>query len=85
MTAGDKAFSLDTSIVGSIGVMAPGFGAHELIKRLGIERRLFVAGSKKALRQAGQHAYTFAHPVDILSSAYILSQCPRRAVIPSCQ
>lgn len=50
MLAGDKAFSLDTSIVGSIGVIAPGFGAHELIKRWGIERRLFTAGSKKALR-----------------------------------
>ena len=61
MMAGDKTFSLDTSIVGSIGVIAPGFGAHELIKRFGIERRLFVAGSKKALRRAVKSVDTPGH------------------------
>ncbi len=85
MLAGDKTFSLDTSIVGSIGVMAPGFGAHELIKRLGVERRLFVAGSKKALRQAGHRADMSAHPVDVLSLRCTSNRCPRRAVTPSCR
>jgi len=37
------------SIVGSIGVISQGFGFHEAIGRLGIERRLYTAGSHKSL------------------------------------
>ncbi|KAK9819748.1 hypothetical protein WJX72_001873 [[Myrmecia] bisecta] len=49
MCAGDKIFACNTSLVGSIGVVNAGFGAQELIKKLGIERRLFTAGEEKAL------------------------------------
>ncbi|KAK9868862.1 hypothetical protein WJX84_001210 [Apatococcus fuscideae] len=47
--AGDKIYGLETSLVGSIGVIAPSFGAVELIKKLGIERRVHTAGEAKAM------------------------------------
>jgi signal peptide peptidase SppA len=47
--AGDEIFAEETSLVGSIGVVSGGFGLHELINRLGIERRLFTAGTRKSL------------------------------------
>ena len=35
-------FMLDTnSILGSIGVISPGFGFVDLIKKIGIERRVY--------------------------------------------
>ena len=37
------------SIVGSIGVTYGGFGFHEAIAKLGIERRLYTAGDKKSI------------------------------------
>jgi signal peptide peptidase SppA len=48
-TAADEIFASETSIVGSIGVIAAGFGFHELIKRLGVQRRLYTAGERKAM------------------------------------
>ena len=48
-SAADEIFAVETSIVGSIGVIAAGFGFHELIKRLGIQRRLYTAGERKAM------------------------------------
>ena len=47
--AGDEIFSEETSLVGSIGVISAGFGLHQLIGRLGIERRLHTAGERKSL------------------------------------
>jgi serine protease SohB len=47
--AGDEIFGEETSLIGSIGVVSGGFGAHELIARLGIERRLYTAGAHKSL------------------------------------
>ena len=40
---GDKA-----SLVGSIGVVASGFGFVDLMEKLGVERRLYTAGDHKA-------------------------------------
>lgn len=37
------------SIVGSIGVISAGFGAHELLARQGIERRVYTAGTSKSM------------------------------------
>lgn len=37
------------SIVGSIGVISAGFGAHELLARQGIERRVYTAGQSKSM------------------------------------
>ncbi len=36
-------------MLGSIGVITGSFGAHELIHRLGIERRLYTSGTHKSL------------------------------------
>jgi signal peptide peptidase SppA len=47
--AGDEIFGEETSLVGSIGVISAGFGLSELIKRFGIERRLYTAGTHKSL------------------------------------
>ena len=41
---GDELYACNTSLIGSIGVVGSTFGAVELIKRLGIERRVAVAG-----------------------------------------
>ncbi len=48
-SAADEIFAVETSIVGSIGVIAASFGFHELLKRLGIQRRLYTAGERKAM------------------------------------
>ncbi|KAK9862657.1 hypothetical protein WJX84_003054 [Apatococcus fuscideae] len=46
--AGDKVYGLETSVVGSIGVIAPSFGVVDLMKKLGVERRVHTAGEAKA-------------------------------------
>jgi signal peptide peptidase SppA len=47
LTAGDEIWADESSIVGSIGVAAGGFGFPDVLKRLGIERRLYTAGEHK--------------------------------------
>ena len=47
--AGDEIFCDPSSILGSIGVVGGTFGFQELIKRIGVERRLYTAGSHKAM------------------------------------
>jgi len=47
--AGDEIICDPSSILGSIGVVGGSFGFQEAIKRLGIERRLYTAGSHKAM------------------------------------
>src|ERR1700760_4073388 len=47
--AGDEIYCDPSSILGSIGVVGGSFGATELIKKIGVERRLFTAGSHKAM------------------------------------
>ena len=47
--AADEIICDPSSIVGSIGVVGSSFGAHEAIKRLGIERRIYTAGDKKVM------------------------------------
>jgi signal peptide peptidase SppA len=46
--AADEIYALESSIVGSIGVVSGGFGYVDLIKKLGITRRLYTAGVNKA-------------------------------------
>src|SRR5215207_529655 len=46
--AGDEIFCDPSSILGSIGVVGGTFGFQELIKKIGIERRLYTAGEHKA-------------------------------------
>ncbi|MGA8315143.1 MAG: S49 family peptidase [Bradyrhizobium sp.] len=47
--AGDEIFCDPSSILGSIGVVGGSFGFQELIKKLGVERRLYTAGTHKAM------------------------------------
>ncbi len=46
--AGDEIFCDPSSILGSIGVVGGSFGFVDLIKRIGVERRLYTAGEHKA-------------------------------------
>jgi signal peptide peptidase SppA len=45
--AGDEIYADESSIVGSIGVITSGFGFDRAIERLGIERRVYTAGTQK--------------------------------------
>lgn len=47
--AADEILCLETSILGSIGVITTGFGFAGLMERIGVERRLYTAGEKKSL------------------------------------
>jgi signal peptide peptidase SppA len=47
--AGDEIFCDPSSILGSIGVVGGSFGFEELIRKIGIERRLYTAGEHKAM------------------------------------
>jgi signal peptide peptidase SppA len=45
--AGDEIYADASSIVGSIGVITASFGLHELIGKIGVERRVITAGESK--------------------------------------
>jgi signal peptide peptidase SppA len=47
--AGDEIFCDPSSILGSIGVVGGGFGFQDLIRKIGVERRLYTAGAHKAM------------------------------------
>ena len=46
--AGDEIFCDPSSILGSIGVVGGSFGFTELIRKIGVERRLYTSGEHKA-------------------------------------
>lgn len=48
LAAADEIFADESSLVGSIGVVSAGFGFPDLLKRLGVERRVYTAGAHKA-------------------------------------
>ncbi len=47
--AADEILTDEASITGSIGVISAGFGAHVLLARQGIERRVYTAGQSKSM------------------------------------
>src|SRR3979490_263123 len=47
--AGDEIFCDPSSILGSIGVVGGSFGFQDLIRKIGVERRLYTAGEHKAM------------------------------------
>ncbi|MEC9368740.1 MAG: S49 family peptidase [Pseudomonadota bacterium] len=47
--AGDEIYADTTSIIGSIGVVSASFGFVELMKRIGVERRVHTAGDSKVM------------------------------------
>lgn len=46
--AGDEIFCDPSSIVGSIGVIGSSFGFQDLIRKIGVERRIYTAGEHKS-------------------------------------
>ena len=47
--AGDEIYADESSIVGSIGVVSASFGLHELIDKIGVERRVYTVGERKLM------------------------------------
>ena len=47
--AADEIVCDGSSIVGSIGVVGGSFGLHKLIEKIGVERRLYTSGERKAM------------------------------------
>ena len=47
--AADKIYVDKASIIGSIGVLMDGYGFTEIMKKVGVERRLMTAGENKAM------------------------------------
>src|SRR5690606_27753534 len=47
--AGDEIIIDPSSIVGSIGVVSAGFGFQEMIRKIGVERRVHPSGRNKAI------------------------------------
>ncbi len=47
--AADEIYADESSVVGSIGVISAGFGAHVFLARQGIERRVYTAGKSKSM------------------------------------
>lgn len=45
--AADEIFAHSSSLVGSIGVVTAGFGLSDLLERIGVERRVYTAGTHK--------------------------------------
>lgn len=52
--AGDELYADPSSIIGSIGVIAAGFGFDKAIEKIGVERRVYTAGEKKLTLDAFQ-------------------------------
>lgn len=50
--AADEIYADKASLVGSIGVISAGFGFVDILEKLGLERRVFTAGSHKAMLDA---------------------------------
>lgn len=48
-SAADKIYADPSSVVGSIGVIGGGFDATELMQKVGVKRRLKIAGSNKGM------------------------------------
>ena len=46
--AGDEIYANSSSIIGSIGVIYSSFGFKDLIKKIGVERRVYTAGKNKS-------------------------------------
>ena len=46
--AGDEIYANSSSIIGSIGVIYASFGFQDLIKKIGIQRRVYTAGKNKS-------------------------------------
>ncbi len=49
LLSGDEVYAHNSSILGSIGVIFSGFGFVDLIKKIGVDRRVYTEGKNKAI------------------------------------
>ena len=49
LLSGDEIYAHNSSIIGSIGVIFSGFGFVDVIKKIGVERRVYTEGKNKAI------------------------------------
>lgn len=49
LLSGDEVYAHNASIIGSIGVIFSGFGFVKLIKKIGVDRRIYTEGKNKAI------------------------------------
>lgn len=49
LISGDEVYAHNSSILGSIGVIFSGFGFVDLIKKIGVDRRVYTEGKNKAI------------------------------------
>ncbi len=47
--AADEIFAEETSLLGSVGVVTASFGFAEVLRRLGVQRRIYTAGENKSM------------------------------------
>ena len=46
---GDEIYASSSSVIGSIGVISSGFGFVDVIKKIGVERRIYTQGENKSI------------------------------------
>ena len=88
--AADEIYALESSLVGSIGAITASFGFHELIAKIGIERRVQATGPYKDLRDSfrPQRDDEKAHVQDLLDelrdqfAAYVKARRGTRLRLP---
>lgn len=70
--AGDVIIADPSSIIGSIGVVSGGFGFVDAIEKLGVERRVYTAGTQKAMLDPfkPENPEHLEHLTDLLDDLY---------------
>jgi serine protease SohB len=68
--AADEIYADENSIIGSIGVIAGGFGAPKALAKLGIERRVYTAGNSKSTNDP----FKPENPKDVAKLKSLLSE-----------
>ena len=61
MCAADELYACRTSLVGSIGVVGNSFGFVDVLKRVGVERRIAVAGALHLASSKGRYVFLCFH------------------------
>ena len=82
-SAADQIYADETSLVGSIGVIIDSFGFVEALQKLGIERRVYIAGKNKAMldpfspRNKEQEEF-IGHQLDLVHKIFIKNIVDKR-------
>lgn len=72
ISAADKIYANEASLVGSIGVLSDGFGFTGAMEKLGVERRLYTAGAHKGTLDpfSPENPQDVAHMNDLLKEVH---------------